>query len=170
MRALNKIYRLIRNIVHRGVVVRTRYENGVLVVQFTGTGGAPFDAVEHVQNYGFSSRPLPDAEVVALSLAGNGSHTIIVATGDRRYLLEVGEGDAALYDYRGNFAWIKGDLMHVKHTTKIKLETPDVDVVGRLNVAGDANFGAKVSANGKRIDDTHNHPAGTPPGNTGAVN
>lgn len=40
-----------------------------------------------------------------------------------------------------------------------------------MNISGNTSFTGQVSANGKRIDDTHTHPENnTPGGNTGTVN
>ena len=170
----NRINRRICNLVQRGVAKRIRFSNGVQVIQITANGGDVIDGVEHIENYGFASKPLPGAEVIALALAGDSSHTVIITVGDRRYRLELNEGDTALYDHRGNFFWLTEAAAHVKHKTNIKLEAPNVTVVGKLSVSGKTtlNGGATITgdlkSNGKDVSHLHTHLHGEP--STGTVN
>jgi phage baseplate assembly protein V len=66
-----------------------------------------FDATEIrdetplLQAYGFASRPLPGADVVVLFPGGNRAAGFIVATNDRRYQLEIEEGEAVIHDDLG---------------------------------------------------------------------
>jgi len=51
----------------------------------------------------------------------------------------------------------------------IEISANELNLTANLNVTGDTVFAGKVTANGKRIDETHTHLAGSPPGTTGVV-
>lgn len=174
----NRILRLIRQLAHRGALIKTAFNNGVDIIQYSGTGGDSFKDVEKIEAYGFASRASAGAEVLALSLGGNGSHTVAVLVGDRRYRMDISEGDVAVYDMRGNYAWLKESEMEVSHQTKVTINAPDVEIVGNVTITGDVsitgdseligafdvngntNFTGTVKANNVAIDETHTHSAG----------
>lgn len=60
------------------------------------------DQVERFQEYGFTSHPLPGAEVVSMFLGGGRDHAAVVAIDDRRHrLTKLKAGDVALYNDTG---------------------------------------------------------------------
>lgn len=144
------------------------------------------DDVERMQDYGFTSRPHPGADAVVLSLAGTRSQAVALVVDDRRYRLQpLEDGEVALYDDLGNRVMLLRDKVHVVAMQELLAEAPVVHVKattvtidadsmtlnGDLSVNGDTNFTGQVSANGKRIDDTHTHSGVEPgSGNTGTPN
>jgi phage gp45-like len=66
---------------------------------------------EYFQHYGFTSRPLPDAELIIIN---EGNHYIAVASDDRRYRLAVENGEVALYTD-------EGDKIHLKRDKTIEI-------------------------------------------------
>lgn len=141
------------------------------------------DDVERMQNYGFTSRPHPGADAAVLSMAGTRSQAVAIVVDDRRYRLRpMEEGEVAIYDDLGNRVMLLRDKVHVVAVQEMFAEAPTVHVQattvtidadsttlnGNLAVNGDTTFTGKVSANGKRIDDTHKHSGVQPgSGNTG---
>jgi len=131
------------------------------------------DGIEHFQHYGFTSKPRPPSgsmgpEGIGLALGGSRAHTAIICVDDRRYRLKALEdGEVALYDDQGQVVKLGRSLLHVKGTTKVKVEAPDVDVVasgtikldapnvhvtGNLGVDGDVEAGGNVEADGDVSD------------------
>jgi phage baseplate assembly protein V len=79
-------------------------------VQVRLSGNEVRDDIERIQEYGFSSVPLPGAEGVALAVGGNRDHLVIVAMDDRRYR-PTGQagGEVSLYNHTGASVALKAD-------------------------------------------------------------
>lgn len=101
------------------------------------------DDLEHVEPYGFSSEPHPEAEAFTLFFDGDRSHGIVFTIADRRYRLKpLKTGEVAIFD----------DLGQKVHLTREGLEvyTPGwlhatVDKDAEITVGG--NVTANVSGN-----------------------
>jgi phage baseplate assembly protein V len=113
------------------------------------------DRKEHFEAYGFTSNPLPGAEVLAASLGGRRAHTIIFMAADRRYRKKnLASGEVALHNHLGDYIYLKnGRIIEVVAGTKLKVTAPEVEFIagtkvrhdtplteltGDLEVAGDA--------------------------------
>lgn len=104
------------------------------------------DDLEHVEPYGFSSEPHPDAEAFALFFDGDRSHGVVLCIADRRYRLKpLKTGEVAIFD----------DLGQKVHLTRDGLEvyTPGwlhatVDKDAEITVGGNVaeRVGGDVSA------------------------
>ena len=85
------------------------------------------DDLEHVEPYGFSSEPHPEAEAFTLFFDGDRSHGIVFTIADRRYRLKpLKTGEVAIFD----------DLGQKVHLTREGLEvyTPVVLINAVLGV------------------------------------
>jgi phage baseplate assembly protein V len=82
---------------------------GIQVVQTSLLAGEIKD-MERMQQYGFTSAPLPGAEGVAVFVGGNRENGIVIAMDDRRYRLKnLGAGKVALYDSTGSQIVMEND-------------------------------------------------------------
>ena len=54
-------------------------------IQVEGLSGETLDALQRIQQYGFTSNPHPGAECIVLSLGGARQHSVIIGADDRRY-------------------------------------------------------------------------------------
>lgn len=107
--------------------------------------------------YGFASRPKPGADAVVVYLGGNRGLGIVIATNDRRYQIELDEGEVALHDDLGS-------RVHLRRSGDIDLAPASgtVNVTGNLMATGDVVAGT-ISLK------THRHGGvQTGSGNTGA--
>lgn len=91
------------------------------------------DDVERVQEYGFSSVPIPGAEAVIVFQGGNRDHGLIIATDDRRYRLKnLENGEVALYTdegdsivfRRGKIIEIQTDTLKIEAGAKVSITCP----------------------------------------------
>lgn len=120
-------------------------------LQISLLDGEVRDGVERVQEYGFTSHPLPGAECAAVFLGGNRDHGLVIAIDDRRYrLTALAAGEVALYDDLGK-------SLVLKRNGDIEITATRVVVNGDLEVNGD------VHATGTVLDDAgntnhHAHP------------
>lgn len=100
--------------------------------------------VDRVQNYGFTSVPLPGAEGIYLALGGSRDHGVVIVADDRRYRIKgLQGGEVAIYtdedkagaDHRIHFK--RGKEIHlvagassiVMTPTGITITTPNLDIV-----------------------------------------
>lgn len=168
-------------------------------VQLEAQAAVGRDKAEHFQHYGFTSVPFPGAEGIGLAIGGSSNHTVVINVDDRRYRLKGLEGgEMAIYDDQGQRVHLKRSgivingaglpiviedtpTITMKASTKIRLETPLVEVTGLLRTqdfrigltsAGTATMsggainytgvvstytGGSITHDGKNIGGTHNH-------------
>lgn len=88
-------------------------------LQVTALAGEVLDGVEHIQQYGFTAHPHPDADCLILNVGANRAHPIVIAVEDRRYRTKgLAEGEVALYtDEDGS----GGHRIHFKRGNIIEL-------------------------------------------------
>lgn len=126
------------------------------------------DNIEHFEPFGFTSKPLPGAEAVALFLDGDRSNGIVVVVADRRYrLVGLQDGEAALHDAYGNKVHLHKDgTMEVVASLKVQITSPLVTMSGNLQVAGDVTVQGKADVTGNIGSSANITAAGTVAGTT----
>ena len=56
------------------------------------------DKIPHLQHYGFTAHPLPEAEAVTFFMSGNRDHGVVICIDDRRFRIKNLEpGEVAIY-------------------------------------------------------------------------
>jgi phage baseplate assembly protein V len=134
----------------RVIIKRTDTSDELMTAQVTGLEGEVHDSLEVMSHYGLASRPLPDAEATVVSVGGVRSNAVIIATGDRRYRIELAEGEVALHDDLGQVVHLKRSGILIESPLKVDIEAPTVtvtaneatidadatDVTGNLNIGG----------------------------------
>ena len=73
------------------------------------------------QHYGFTSRPLKDAEVYGVC-PGNREALVIFATDDKRYRTKLENGEVALYTD-------EGDAIHFRRGNKLEIKTNTLSLI-----------------------------------------
>lgn len=129
--------RRLRVLLQRSQVLLTKYQGKIRVLQVQVPGGQALSDVEHLEPFGFTSHAPKGAEAIVLAFGGNGSHSVGLLVGDRRYRLVIEEGEAALYNQSGDYFWLKKDgTAEVKSSTKVVLNSPATEITGTLHVTG----------------------------------
>ena len=122
---MTSIIRVLQNLVSRATVkgVDAGAKMQTVTVERLGTQiGA-----EHMEPYGFTSRPAAGAEAVVLQV-GATSHPIVIVTPDRRYrIVGLETGDVAIYDSRNHAIILKESGIEIEG---------DVKINGNLSVVG----------------------------------
>jgi len=116
---LAPVKRRLRLLVTRGVVKLIDDAKQMQELQITGLAGEVIDGVEHIQHYGFTAHPHPEADCLMLNVGANRSHPIVIAAEDRRYRIKnLTEGEVALYtDENSN----GGHRIHLKRGNIIEM-------------------------------------------------
>lgn len=169
MRGLQRVMNPIKLMFGRAVVLLVQDTLKLQGLQISLLADEVRDNVERFQNYGFTSHPLPGAEAVAASVAGNRGHVVVIAVDDRRYRLRgLAAGEVAIYSDEGDKVVLKrGGVIEVTAATKLRLVTPLVECTGALhavgNITSDANVadqgGAKTMAGMRAAYNGHKHGA-----------
>lgn len=110
---------------------------GADVVQVTVLDGETLPKVKRVEPYGLSARPKPGCEVYMVFPGGDRAHGLALVIGDRRYQMDLAEGEVALHDDEGNYVKLgRGGVATVKASTEVVAVAPLVRTTGDMNVAG----------------------------------
>lgn len=126
---------------------------------------------EMMQHYGFSSAPLPGAELLAIPVGGNSAHTVVIATEDGRYRVMVKDGEVALYsdegDYihmkRGRLIEVETDTFVVRAKTKVRFETPLIEQTGDVRAEGEIADHTRNMQADRDLYNQHDHGGGPKP-------
>ena len=145
----------IGNLLARGAVTLANAANKLQTLQVSLLTDEAKNDIEHLEPYGFTSRPKPGAEALVAFIEGDRSHGVAIVASDRRYRVQnLAEGDVAIYDFRGN---------------SLKLTATGFVITGNVTINGNITTTGTLQNNGKNISSTHQHSGVTAGGaQTGA--
>lgn len=153
----------LRLLVGRCLIKRVNNDGPIQTVQGQLLADETQDDMEHLQQYGYASHPLPDAEAVVVFMGGNRDHGVVIATGDRRYGVKLVAGEVALYDDLGHVIHLKRDGISIDgagHQITIT-NTPNVRIESDLDVTGEvrdrAGTGGKSMSQMRAHQTSHTH-------------
>lgn len=114
VRSLSKLLAPLRtrilNLVARAVVQLVNDETKLQLLQLGVLADETRSEVERMQNYGFTSVPLPGAECLVLFVGGRRDHGVVVAADDRRHRLKgLQPGEVAVYNNAGGQVVLRAD-------------------------------------------------------------
>ncbi len=133
--------RSLGNMIARGVVAAVNAATKMQTLQIRLMADEPKSDVEHIEPYGFTSNPIPGAEVVALFPDGDRSHGFVVAVTDRRYRLQgLLSGEMAIHDDQGQKVHLTRAGIVVKGAGLpiLLTDTPTVTIEAGTSVVLDA--------------------------------
>lgn len=143
------VSRRLRTLLRRGVVRLVKYSGNVRLLQVKVPGGSALSDLEHLEPFGFTSHPTPDAEALVLSFGGNGSHSVALMVSNRRYRLTIAEGEVALYNANGDNLHFKADgTAALKAATKVEIDSPATEISGTLTVSGATTLSSTLAVTG----------------------
>lgn len=156
-RLFDPLKRRVQMMLARGIVKIINDGAKIQAIQATFLNNETRANVEHFQNYGFSSNPLPGAECIAAFIGGNRDHGIILLVDDRRHRIKnLAPGEAALYNNTGAFVKMMADgSILISSDVKVRVETPVLECTGDIidNVDTNANTVAEM----RTIYNNHTH-------------
>lgn len=138
-RATQVMRRRIAGMVGRAVLTAIDDGEGIQLVQLDGLADETHDGVERMQDYGFTSVPLPGAEAAVVFAGGVRSHGLVVAVGDRRYRLKgLQAGEVAIYDDQGQKVHLTRDGIVIETTKPLTISAESVLIeADTVNLGGD---------------------------------
>lgn len=89
----------ISNMLARGVVTLANSTGKMQALQVALLADESKDTVEHFEAFGYTSNPMPGAEVFVVFVEGDRSHGVVLAATDRRYRpQDLLSGESAVYN------------------------------------------------------------------------
>lgn len=138
-------------------------EPGLQLAQGEALAGEQAQAVEVLQQFGFSSGIPADSQLIVLPLAGRSSASVVIATEHGAYRLKVGPGEARMYSQEGAYVHIKAgrvveidcDDLRIKAKNSavieagqgIVLDTPLTTITGNMTSTGEKGDSVEMTAN-----------------------
>lgn len=135
------LQRQVMNAIARAVVKSTNSGKKCQTVDTELIAGEQKAGLEHTEAYGFTSRPKPGAEAIALFPGGDRSHGVVVSVYDRRYRMKgLKSGEVAIYDDLGQSVTLTragivvdggGNPIVFKNAPKARFEM-DIESTGQI--------------------------------------
>lgn len=147
-RMLRPIKQRVMMTIARGILELADDTKGIQLAKVTLMKDETREGLERVQNFGFTSNPPDQSEVVALFVGGNREHGFVVAC-DHRASRKKGlqKGECAVYTDDGTYIILKkGGEVEIKAATKVTLDAPNVEMTGNLKVNGTLDAAAATVA------------------------
>lgn len=134
----------------RGVVRRIDDARQAQELQLELLSDEGQDAVERLQNYGFTSHPHPDAEALIACVGGLRSHAVAIVVEDRRYRVRgLQQGEVALFDDLGNVIKLGREAIEIVAASKVTVTAPDgVEITADVTITGTVTVSEDVVASG----------------------
>ncbi|TNC80718.1 MAG: hypothetical protein C9356_12520 [Oleiphilus sp.] len=143
MKFMDRVQLALRLIANRSVQTADKYVSGVHVVQTQRNTREGAQELEHVEPFGFASRPGNGAEHIVLSLGGDRTQSVVIMAHNRQYKFALNEGEMAIYNEFGDHVHLKDNgEAHVKASTKVFAETP------LFETSADCLIGGNLVVNG----------------------
>lgn len=164
-RSLRSLARRARLGVARGIIRLISDAGGLQTAQVGLMANETRSNVERMQEYGFTSVPLPGAEAAVIFVGGERGHGLVIAVDDRRYRLKgLESGEVAIYtdegDYiklgRNNEIEVSTQVLRIIASDMVRMETPELQVTGEIIDRCDTN--PHTIQGMREIYNIHDHP------------
>jgi phage baseplate assembly protein V len=138
---MSKLNNQVMNMIVRGVVTSTDDAKGIQVIALDMLDGERKDNVERVQNYGFTSVPIGEAEATVICAGGDRSAATIIALDNRgQRMTGLSPGEVAIYTDEGdsivlnrnNEIEITTRRLKIVATELVRVETPRMECTGDI--------------------------------------
>lgn len=166
---MRQLMQALWGLVGRGRVTRAKSSSAQQQVQVVLSADELKDSMEHMEPFGFTSCPKPDAEALALFLGGDRSNGVVIMVSDRSYRLKgLAEGESALYNAAGHTVVLYQDRIEItapqivfKASAEVVADTPLFRTTGAINAAADitdnAGSGGSTMAALRTAHNDHAH-------------
>jgi len=148
--ALKPLRQRIMMTVARGLLEAVQDDKGVQLTKISLFHEEVREGVERIQNFGFTSNPPVDSELVAVFVGGNREHGFVVATDHRASRKKnLQPGECAIYTDDGTYLILKkGGIVEVKAAASLTVDIPEATFTGKVTVQGDLSVDGKADVTG----------------------
>ncbi|EFH09382.1 phage baseplate assembly protein [Pseudoroseomonas cervicalis] len=135
--ATQRLFGRVLSMIGYARVAASRNGAGIRLLQlrFDDTEGR--DGTPMMAQFGIASRPPVGADALVLFVAGNRTGGVVVATNDRRYQVDLAEGEVALHTNDGTLIHLrKGGEILLRAAARVVVEAPLLEVTGDVIAGG----------------------------------
>lgn len=128
-----------KQFINRCIVKILKNTGAAQVAQVRLHSGEVIDGLEYQEQYGFTSTaPKTNREGVALFIDGDRGNGFLISVANRQYRIKnLGDGEVALYDDKGQYVKILQDgNIKVKANTRVLAECPLFETTGNAKIGG----------------------------------
>lgn len=135
----NPLAAFVGGILSRGAVTLANAANKIQTLQIALQDDESKNDVEHFEPYGYTSHPLPNAEVLVGFIGGDRSHGVVMCAADRRFRIKsLQPGEVAIYTdegdkivlKRGHNIEVDTHTLTINASTAVNINTPLLQVTG----------------------------------------
>jgi phage baseplate assembly protein V len=155
IQAIERLYRFLMNSFGRGRIKLVDDSGPVQKAQIVFGALETVDGVPIPHDFGFTSNPPIDSDAFAGFLGGIRKNGMVIAIGNQTYRMRnLRSGEVAIYDNRGQSVYLSAagivvngaglpltvnntPVVTVNAATKVALNTPELDVSGKIVAGGD---------------------------------
>ncbi|MGV3581914.1 MAG: phage baseplate assembly protein domain-containing protein [Methylophilus sp.] len=116
---------------------------GVLIgthkIQIKVLDNEVLDNVDRIQPYGFSYKPKSGCQAYTVFPSGDRSHGLCIVQGDRRYTLDLLDGEVALHDDQGQKVHLKRDGILINTPFNFEVRADKIKLHAASEYAFDVN-------------------------------
>lgn len=177
--ALNALYRRALNLIGRGRVKQVDDTKSVQLIQIEFGPLETRDKTPRVGHYGFAYNPPDDSDVIVLCVGGDRDNAVAIATNHQASRLKnLARGEVALFHQDGRFVKLgaagivveagnkpidvnNATVVTIKASTKVRLETPLLEVTGQITAGGNITDATRSMAGDRAKYNAHTHPGVT---------
>lgn len=154
---LNRLSQRLRLLATKALVDSVDDSTPIQLLKVLGLEGEVDDAIERIQEYGFSSVPPKDSEVLLTEVGGSRDNMVVTATDSHDYRPMGSEsGEVVVYSQYGQTVHLKADGSAVVTASQgavtlaadagsITIQGNNVTVDGNLTVTGTTTFSGAVT-------------------------
>ena len=118
-------------------------------VQVKVLDGETLDNIDRVEPYGISYRPKKGSRAYLFFPAGDRSYGVALVIGDKRYQIDLQEGEVALHDDMGQRVHLTRSGITVATPLKCRIEAADIELHASNSLSWDVGgFGERWTATG----------------------
>ena len=128
----------------RGTLIKL-LTGAVRLFSADGRSEGEFQNREFFQHYGMSSRPLPGAEIIIIR---EGNHFVSIADGDRRYQIELQDGEVAIHDDLKQKVHLTRSGIVAESSMKISAKAPQIELTGEVKIIGSLEVTEDITVTG----------------------
>lgn len=141
----------------RGVLSRIKSEGDIQLVQTAALADETLQDVELMQQFGFTSTPPTESEVLVIPVGGKTTHSVIIASEHGAFRVKgLQSGEVAVYDQSGSSIVLKQgklieiscDNLVINATQKIAFNTPLVEASEVVTIQGQLNGNGGMAVSG----------------------
>lgn len=136
------------NLLAPGVVLLVDDAKKVQEIQAGLLAGETRSGLRRLQGYGFTSHPLPGAEVLAAFVGGNRDHGFVIGLDDRRYRLALAAGEVAIFDDQGQKVHLTRDGIVIETAQPVTVKGSAISLEADTTIKGNAIVEGAVLAAG----------------------